>query len=735
MKAPSLRLVARSALQGAAAAAFISFLVAALEARWAAQANQARFASLWLATAGLLAPLALAMGAGLGLLRPAFIGRKRWHRLRSWFSDAPSPERPLAALLAPFALLLWLVVVANWGLQVLLAEPAPPITGSTLALGSTILGATLVFSVAGFAKSASERPLRLPAPWLGFLVSAVVALTLLLVLVLLGEPSGSGGPLALFGVLRREELDLRPVFLLLLFVVGAVVGSAVRLDRALLMATLVLGLQLGLGFRAARGGLDEPTLALAIERSAPLSSRLLVALQRSSDRDGDGFAALFGGGDCDEDDPRRNPNANDMPANGVDEDCSGADAAVAEPPAAADAATSAPPQHPPGRLAAPLNVVLITVDTLRYDLGYLGYPKTISPRIDELAAESSVFERAYALASYTAKSLPPMMIGKYGGETERGFSHFNRFATSETFLPQRLQRAGVRTVSVQGHWYFFKPFGLERGYDVLNTDAAPKAAQGEGDRGSTSEALSNATITELSRLEQGDKPFFLWAHYTDPHSEYVRHDGFEFGPGSRGAYDSEVAFVDHHVGRVLDALRKGPHWNRTAVILTSDHGEAFGEHGMIRHGFELWEELVRVPLLVRVPGLPAQRIQQRRSVIDVAPTVLELMRVPLPSGQGVDFVSGQSLLLELTAKSGSPLATRPVFIDMSAGPHNAERRAYIHDDLKLVTSAGRPLGLYDLAADPAEKHNLMSDPSRLQPAMERFKAFRRKLREVVVRAP
>jgi arylsulfatase A-like enzyme len=215
----------------------------------------------------------------------------------------------------------------------------------------------------------------------------------------------------------------------------------------------------------------------------------------------------------------------------------------------------------------------------------------------------------------------------------------------------------------------------------------------------------------------------------------VRHQGFDFGSGSRGAYDSEVAFVDHHVGRVLDALRKGPHWERTAVILTSDHGEAFGEHGMIRHGFELWEELVRVPLLVRVPGVAAQRIQQRRSIIDVVPTVLELMRAPLPSGEGADFMSGQSLLLELTAKSGSPAATRPVFVDMSAGPHNAERRAYIHDDLKLVTSAGRALGLYDLAADPAEKHNLMSDASRLQAAMERFKAFRRRLREVVVRPP
>jgi arylsulfatase A-like enzyme len=229
------------------------------------------------------------------------------------------------------------------------------------------------------------------------------------------------------------------------------------------------------------------------------------------------------------------------------------------------------------------------------------------------------------------------------------------------------------------------------------------------------------------------QPFFMWLHYIDPHSEYVRHEGFDFGPSSRQRYDGEVAFVDHHFGRVLEALEKMLNYDHTAIIVTSDHGEAFAEHGMIRHGFELWEELVRVPLIVRVPGVPPRRIEARRSAIDLAPTILDLCGAPTPSNVDSDFVSGSSLVPDLFTPAGTEPAERPVFIDMAAGPNNADRQALIEGDMKLVASAGRPLSLYDLKADPGETKDLLDDKARAEPMIGKFKAFRRGLREVRVK--
>ncbi len=192
-----------------------------------------------------------------------------------------------------------------------------------------------------------------------------------------------------------------------------------------------------------------------------------------------------------------------------------------------------------------------------------------------------------------------------------------------------------------------------------------------------------------------------------------------------------MAFVDHQVGRVLDALEKSLVYDRTAIIVTSDHGEAFGEHGMIRHGFELWEELVRVPLIVRVPGVNPRHVQARRSAIDLAPTILDLCGVAPPPTSATDFLSGNSLVPDLLS-SGEP-ASRAVFIDMAAGPNNADRQALIEDDKKLVASGGRPLSLYDLAADPGETRDLLDDAAQAQPMIAKFKAFRRRLREVYVK--
>jgi arylsulfatase A-like enzyme len=412
-------------------------------------------------------------------------------------------------------------------------------------------------------------------------------------------------------------------------------------------------------------------------------------------------------------------------------DCSGRDAApvmrVAKTPAPHE-----PPAERGGSLPNDLNLIVITIDTLRADL--LGHPRHVVPNLDALAAGGVIFENAYSPASYTGKSVGPVFIGKHSSETHRDFSHFSAFAKGkDTFVQQRLQAAKIRTISVQGYWYFYQPkYGFEQGFDVVDSGASTGAGYVTGDRSTNSEKLADAVLAQLAKPENHDQRFYLWSHFTDPHAEYVSHAGFDFGSSQKERYYGEAAFVDHNIGRIIDWVRQQPWGKKTAIIVTSDHGEAFGEHGMTGHGGELWEPLIRVPLVFNGPGIGVRRITSRRSIIDLVPTILDLMQVPQPSNQGTDFVSGQSLLPELLGIEGSD-AARPLFVDMATGPFNSERQAYISRDLKLVVSQDRPLGLFDLSIDPEERRNLRDNRSRKDPIVAQYRAFKKTLRVVEVK--
>jgi arylsulfatase A-like enzyme len=356
------------------------------------------------------------------------------------------------------------------------------------------------------------------------------------------------------------------------------------------------------------------------------------------------------------------------------------------------------------------------------------------PHLDALAAHGAVFANAYAPASYTGKSVGPLLIGKYSSETHRDFSHFNSFARGkDAFVQQRLQAAKIHTISVQGYWYFYQPkYGFDQGFDIVDSRASTSATYVTSDRASNSEQLADAVLAQMAKPENHAQRFYLWSHFTDPHAEYVSHADFDFGSSRRERYYGEAAFVDHNIGRIVDWVRQQPWGSKTVFIVTSDHGEAFGEHGIMGHGCELWESLIKVPLLFDGPGIASRRINTRRSIIDLVPTILDLMQVPAPTQQQTDFVSGQSLLPELLGIRGAD-AARPLLVDMATGPFNSERQAFISGDLKLVVSQAQPLGLFDLSDDPEEKRNLLSTRSRRDSMVRQLTAFKKNLRVVEVR--
>ena len=121
--------------------------------------------------------------------------------------------------------------------------------------------------------------------------------------------------------------------------------------------------------------------------------------------------------------------------------------------------------------------------------------------------------------------------------------------------------------------------------------------------------------------------FFFWAHFLDPHDLYQRHEGIDWGKTDRDRYDGEVEFTDRYLGKLLDFIATKSWASRTVIIVTADHGEEFGEHNMTRHGFEVWQTLVHVPLMIVAPGAQPRHVDVPRSAIDLAPTITELFGV------------------------------------------------------------------------------------------------------------
>jgi arylsulfatase A-like enzyme len=274
------------------------------------------------------------------------------------------------------------------------------------------------------------------------------------------------------------------------------------------------------------------------------------------------------------------------------------------------------------------------------------------------------------------------------------------------------------------HWYFRRGSGIDQGFERWDLEAIPRGGP-HIDMQSSSPAVTERALAMLGDPVFTSGRFFLWVHYLDPHREYLVHDGFAPTDGTRrGLYDGEVRFTDHHLGRLLESIARHPAAGRIAVVLTSDHGEAFGEHDEYFHGRDLWDEMIRVPLVVAIPGVGPRRVRRRVSHVDLAPTLYDLARVTPPPG-----LSGESLAPELL---GATLPERPVYAELPVGPYNDERHALVQDGWKLIhVAAGNRMLLFHLDQDPGETHDLSRDhPADLARMRDALAAFRASLDRV-----
>jgi choline-sulfatase len=390
------------------------------------------------------------------------------------------------------------------------------------------------------------------------------------------------------------------------------------------------------------------------------------------------------------------------------------------PSSVADASPAAVVARPP----SDLNVVLVTIDSLRADMPWAGYPRPIAPRLTELEKQSVSFARAYALSSYTSMSLGGLLGGKLPGELKRDGYFFGTYAKEALFFPELLQAAHVHTLSAQAHGYFKDP-SFQQGFDrwIVVPDITFKNTTDENITSPAQEALAEKLLSEKGC----DGRFFAWFHFMDPHDQYKSHEPEipAWGKTIRDRYDGEVTFTDKYVGALLDFIASRPWASRTAIVVSADHGEAFGEHGQYSHGFELWENLVRVPLFFVVPGAMPRRIDAPTSAVDLAPTLLDLFGLPVePTFEGV------SLVPELF---GAPAVERDVVLDLPATSDSEPRRALVHGREKLVASGdGKPVRvfqLFDLDADPTEEHPITKG-DEFHAMVDRFKSFEKTVKDI-----
>lgn len=370
-----------------------------------------------------------------------------------------------------------------------------------------------------------------------------------------------------------------------------------------------------------------------------------------------------------------------------------------------------PPPPAPRGPEEPLNVLLLTIDSMRADMPWAGYSRDIAPNLTALAKKSTVYTNAYSASSYTAKSVAGMLTSRVPSTIYRSGSFFAEFAEANLSFSEVLQEQGIRTLAGHGHMYFMRGKKLEQGFDEWSV-VKGIGFDSSTDKNVTSEKISQLAIKMLNKPEN-QKQFFMWLHYMDPHDQYIQHEESPvFGKHNRDRYDSEMFYTDLHIGKLLEFAKAQSWWKDTAIIISADHGEAFGEHGMYKHAFALWEVLTRVPIVLYAPGVKAQNIEQRRSTLDIAPTVLELMGIKkMPPS-----FMGSSLVAE--AYGAEPPSNRePIILDLPEDQNNPDRHAIISGDYKLIVHGPglRRLELYNLKADPGENTDLAEkEPARLE---------------------
>lgn len=341
------------------------------------------------------------------------------------------------------------------------------------------------------------------------------------------------------------------------------------------------------------------------------------------------------------------------------------------------------------------NVLIVTLDTTRADrIGAYGHKAAKTPAFDAIAARGVLFEDALAQVPLTLPSHCTVMTGRQPREFGVRVNNQAALGTTHPTLASIFKKNGYKTAAFVAAFVLDSRFGVDRGFDLYDDEMANVSVKTNPLHWERpANVVTDRAVTWLEANKSG--PFFCWVHFFDPHDPYTPPQGYP------PTYDGEIAFMDTQIKRLDDWLMASGLKEKTLLIVAGDHGESFGEHGEEGHGIFLYDTSIHVPLAVAHPRLIStpQRVSQPVGLIDIFPTVLELMGWSAPEG-----LHSHSFAQLLQSGNAPP---REVYSESEYVWHSygwAQQRSLINADWKFISSTQPEL--YDRKADPGEKNNL-----------------------------
>jgi arylsulfatase A-like enzyme len=373
------------------------------------------------------------------------------------------------------------------------------------------------------------------------------------------------------------------------------------------------------------------------------------------------------------------------------------------------------------------NIIFILIDTFRADhVGCYGYKRNTTPNIDALARQGILFKNAIVAAPWTLPSVASIITSQY--PSVLGIRDRTTVVTEKfPIFSQALKKHNYITCGIVSHTLLSARLGFGRGFDWYDE----KSSLGHG--GFSSPTVTSKAISFVR--QKHESPFFLFAHYFDPHYHYMLHKKYDYYSSYKGAiksghsildlwrrrgnlttddikylialYDSEIAFTDEHVGLLLGEVKQQGLYDESIIIVTADHGEEFMERGWLGHTITLNQELIRVPLIMKLPGYKAKVLDSAVGLIDIVPTLYDYLGIGADNhldGEALD-ISGNDAIKRRPIFSETfnpqihqpghvnPIALRSIVLD---------KQKLIYDEIKGAAK------IYNLSVDPDEQVDLSS---------------------------